>query len=203
MHWASCICQRLLQNVVMPPRKIEKSDRTRGAIERAARRLFAEHGYERTTIRQIASEAGFDASLVIRYFGSKDGLFATVAEPDLRLPDLTAVKPQKIGEVLVGHFLDVWEGGSGMPVLLRSAASNEAAAERLKQMFARQVGPAVAKAGSPGKAPIRAGLIASQLLGLAMTRYILRLPPVVAMDREFLVREVGATIQRYIDLDGA
>jgi len=187
----------------MPPRKIEKSDRTRASIEQAARRLFAEQGYERTTVREIAGEAGIDASLIIRYFGSKDGLFATVAEPDLQLPDLAAVDPEHMGEVLVGHFLDVWEGASGMPVLLRSAASNEAAAEKLQQMFARQVGPAVASAGSPEMAPMRAGLIASQLLGLAMTRYILRLPPVVAMDREFVVREVGATIQRYIALGGA
>ena len=187
----------------MPPRKIEKSDRTRASIEQAARRLFAEQGYERTTVREIAGEAGIDASLIIRYFGSKDGLFATVAEPDLHLPDLAAVDPKHMGEVLVGHFLDVWEGASGMPVLLRSAASNEAAAEKLQQMFARQVGPAVASAGSPEMAPMRAGLIASQLLGLAMTRYILRLPPVVAMDREFVVREVGATIQRYIALGGA
>lgn len=187
----------------MPPRKIEKSDRTRAAIERAAQRLFAEQGYERTTIREIAGEAGIDASLVIRYFGSKDGLFATVAEPDLHLPDLSEVDSNTIGEVLVSHFLDVWEGASGMPVLLRSAASNEGAAKKLQQMFARQVGPAVALAGSPEKAPMRAGLIATQLLGLAMTRYILRLPPVVAMEREFVVREVGATIQRYITLGEA
>ena len=187
----------------MPPRKIEKSDRTRAAIEQAARRLFAERGYERTTVREIAAEAGIDASLIIRYFGSKDGLFATVAEPDLHLPDLAGVDPNVMGVVLVSHFLDVWEGASGMPVLLRSAASNEAAAEKLKQMFARQVGPAVASAGSPEMAPKQAGLIASQLLGLAMARYILRLPPVVAMDREFVVREVGATIQRYIALGSA
>jgi AcrR family transcriptional regulator len=188
---------------LMPPRKIEKSDRTRAAIEQAGRRLFAEQGYERTTVREIAREAGIDASLVIRYFGSKDGLFATVAEPDLHLPNLAEVDPVKIGEVLVSHFMDVWEGPSGMPVLLRSAASNEAAADRLKQMFARQVGPAVASAGSPELASRRAGLIASQLLGLAMTRYILRLPPVVAMERDFVVREVGATIQRYITLGNA
>ena len=184
----------------MPPRKIEKSDRTRAAIEEAARRLFAQHGFERTTIREIAAEAGINPGLVIRYFGSKDELFSLVAEPDLRLPDLSGMNPKKIGEALVGHFLDLWEGGSGMAVLLRSAASNEAAADRIKQIFARQVFPVIASAGAPEKAPQRAGLVASQLLGLAMTRYILKLPPLVAMDRDFIVREVGKTVQRYIDL---
>jgi AcrR family transcriptional regulator len=185
----------------MPPRTIEKSGRTRAAIEEAARALFAEQGYERTTIREIASAAGIDPALVIRYFGSKDELFSTVAEPDLQLPDLTNVDPAEIGERLVGHFLTLWEGGSGMPILLRSAASNAAAAAKLQQIFAAQVFPVIAAVGLPRTAANRAGLVASQLLGLAMTRYILRLPQVVAMDRDYVVREVGETIQRYVNLD--
>ena len=185
---------------VMPPRKIEKSERTRAAIEQAARSLFAQQGYERTTIREIAAAAEIDPALVIRYFGSKDELFSTVAEPDLRLPDLTGVDPKKIGEALVQHFLKMWEGGSGMPVLLRSASSNEAAAKQLQQIFARQVFPVIAAAGPPATAIQRAGLVASQLLGLALTRYILKLPPVVAMDPSMIVREVGKTVQRYVEL---
>lgn len=184
----------------MPRGITAKSQRTRAAIEAAARRLFALQGYERTTVREIAAAAEIDPALVIRYFGSKDELFSTVAEPDLRLPDLGQVAARRIGETLVGHFLDLWEGGSGMPVLLRSAASNEAAAARLKQIFASQVFPAIAAAGPSETAPQRAGLVATQLLGLAMTRYILKLPPVVAMDRDTIVREVGATIQRYATL---
>lgn len=185
----------------MPKGKTAKSERTRAAIEVAARRLFALQGYERTTVREIAAAAEIDPALVIRYFGSKDELFSAVAEPNLRLPDLSQVPVKRIGETLVGHFLDLWEGGSGMPVLLRSAASNEAAAERLKLIFASQVFPVIASAGRPETAPQRAGLVGAQLLGLAMTRYILKLPPVVAMERDFIVREVGKTIQRYATLD--
>ena len=187
----------------MPPRKIEKSARTKASIEDAARRLFAEQGYDRTTVREIAAPAEIDPALVIRYFGSKDELFSAAAEPDLHLPDLTTIDAGKIGEALVGHFLDMWEGPSGMPVLLRSAASNESAADRLQQIFVRQVLPAVASAGPPETAGRRAGLVASQLIGLAMTRYILKLPPVVAMDRDFIVREVGKTIQRYSSMEDA
>lgn len=184
----------------MPRGKTAKSERTRTAIEEAARRLFAQQGYDRTTVREIAAVAEIDPALVIRYFGSKDELFGAVAEPDLRLADLGQIPRSQIGETLVGHFLDMWEGGSGMPVLLRSAASNDAAAQRLKQIFATQVFPAIASAGSPETAPNRAGLIATQLIGLAMTRYILKLPPVVAMDRELVIREIGRTVQRYATL---
>ena len=187
----------------MPPRKIEKSDRTRSAIEEAARRLFAQHGYERTTIREIASTAQIDPAMVIRYFGSKDELFSIVAEPDLRLPNLKELDEDRIGETLVSHFLELWEGSSGLPVLLRSAASNEAAAERLKQAMAGQVLPAIAAVGKPETAPHRAGLVASQLLGMALTRYVLKLPPVVAMDRNDIIRDVGATIQRYVGVGKA
>jgi AcrR family transcriptional regulator len=177
-----------------------KAIRTRQAIEDAARDLFSANGFERTTVRDIGAQAGIDPAMVIRYFGSKDALFAEVAMPDLRLPDLAGVAPDSVGETLVRHFLLQWEGeeaGGGMPVLLRSAASNEEAAARLREIFRAQVFPAIAAAGPPETAPVRAGLVASQLLGLALTRYILKLPPVVALPLETIVREVGATIQRY------
>ena len=185
----------------MPKGKTVKSERTRAAIRHAARHLFTEHGFDRTTVREIAAAAETDAALVIRYFGSKEGLFSEVAEPDLQLPALAGGACERIGETLVGHFLEIWEGGGGLPVLLRSAASNPAAAERLEAVFAGQVLPMVAATGSPASAPQRAGLIASQLLGLALTRYVLRLPPAVSLSRELIVREVGATIQRYMMLE--
>jgi AcrR family transcriptional regulator len=138
--------------------------------------------------------------MVIRYFGSKEALFARVAMPDLQLPDLSETDASKVGEMMVRHFLDQWESdqaGGGMPILLRSAASNEDAAERLRDIFRTQVFPAIARLGSPETAVLRAGLVASQLLGLAMTRYVLKLPPVVAMSPDFIVRTVGETVQRY------
>lgn len=184
--------------------KTAKSERTRATIKAAARGLFEQQGYERTTIRNIAAVAQIDPALVIRYFGSKENLFAGVVQPDLRLPDLHTVDPAKIGETLVAHFLDLWEGeaaGGGMPVLLRSAASNEAAAAQLRSIFARQVLPMLGSTGDEQGASNRAGLISAQLLGLAMTRYVVKLPPVVAMERDFIIKQVGATIQRYATLD--
>jgi AcrR family transcriptional regulator len=181
-------------------RATPKSLRTRAAIEAAAKELFSINGFERTTMRDIGERAGIDPSMIIRYFGGKDALFAHVATPDLRLPDLSAADPPKIGALLVRHFLEQWEGqpdGGGLPVLLRSAASNEEAAERLREIFRTQVFPAIARAGPPETAPLRAGLVASQLLGLALARYVLRLPPVVAMPIDLIVQTVGETVQRY------
>ena len=177
-----------------------KAIRTRQSIEAAARELFAANGFDRTTVRDIGAKAGIDPAMVIRYFGSKDALFTAVAMPDLHLPDLSGVAHDSIGETLVRHFLAQWEGeegGGGMPVLLRSAASNEEAANRLREIFVTQVFPVIAAAGPPDTAPQRAGLVASQLLGLALTRYVVKVPPVVALPLETIVHEVGATIQRY------
>jgi AcrR family transcriptional regulator len=180
----------------------KKSERTRAAILSTAQRLFAEYGYERTTVRDIAARASIDPAMVIRYFGTKDELFARVARFDLNLPDVGKVDQSRIGETLVRHFLGIWEGErahSGLPVLLRSAASNEFAAAKLRELFESQVMPALERAGSGSGAAHRAGLIASQLLGIALCRYILKLPPVVEMSHDAIINEVGRTIQRYAD----
>jgi AcrR family transcriptional regulator len=186
--------------MTIPRRSTPKSIRTREKIEAAARSLFSIKGFDRTTVREIAAEAGIDPAMIIRYFGSKDALFAHVALPDLRMPDLAEADSRSIGESLVRHFLEQWEGegsGGGLPVLLRSAASNPGAAERLRDLFRAQVFPAIARVGPPETAATRAGLVSSQLLGLAMTRYVLGLPPVVAMPRDMIVRVIGETVQRY------
>lgn len=174
-----------------------RSDATRAAILRAARERFAAEGYDRATIRAIAADARIDPSMVMRYYGSKEGLFAAAAEFDLRLPDLADVPPSQLGEVLVRHFLDRWESDETMAALLRTAATNPGAAERIRAIFAEQVAPAVARAASEDL-PRRAGLFASQMLGLALTRYVLRLPPMVEMDRADLVAWVAPTVQRYL-----
>lgn len=178
----------------------KKSDQTRAAILAAAEHLFARQGYERTTVRDVAERAQIDPALVIRYFGSKDGLFAQAARIELELPAPGALEPTQIGRALLEHFLEVWEGATrarGMAVLLRSAASNEVAAAKMRQAFQAQVMPFVAALGDAASAPRRAGLVSTQLLGLAMCRYVLALPPVVALTRDELVELVAPTLQRY------
>src|SRR5262245_39065888 len=181
--------------------KTAKSERTRAAILKAAQELFAELGYERTTVRDIAARASIDPAMVMRYFGSKDELFARATAFDLKLPDLTKVKSSQLGKTLIAHFLEVWEGSrstGGLTILLRASTSNEDAAAKMRAIFGGQVMPMLAKVAAPPELPIRAGLVSSHLLGFALCRYVLKLPPVVAMERDQIIRSVGRSLQRYI-----
>lgn len=183
----------------MKPQK--KSERTRDAILAAAEHLFAQKGYERTTVRDVAERAHIDPAMVIRYFGSKDGLFAQAASIRLALPTPTVIDPKQLGRTLMTHFLALWEGPEstqGMAVLLRSAASNELAAGKIREAFMAQVMPFIGTLGDPATAGRRAGLVSTQLLGIAMCRYVLALPPVVALSHDELVAFVGPTLQRYV-----
>jgi AcrR family transcriptional regulator len=177
-----------------------RSDATKAAILMAAREQFAALGYQAATIRAIAAAASIDPAMVMRYFGNQEGLFAAAAEFDLRLPDLGKAAPDSVGTALVEHFLDRWENDETLMALLRTAVTNEAAAARMQSIFATQLAPLIARLrGEPrAAAAARAGLVATQILGLALCRYVLRLPPVVALKRPEIVRRIGATVQSYL-----
>jgi AcrR family transcriptional regulator len=183
------------------PARTTKSERTRAAILQAAQELFAEFGYERTTVRDVAARAVIDPAMVMRYFGSKDELFARATVVDLKLPDLTRITPPQFGDALIRHFLDLWEGPSSsgsLTILLRASASNDDIAAKTRGVFAGQVMPMLAQVTNRAEFAVRAGLISSQLLGLALCRYVLKVPPVVAMTPEQIVKGVGPVLQRYI-----
>jgi AcrR family transcriptional regulator len=179
---------------------MKKSERTREAILASARHLFAREGFERTTVREVAERARIDPAMVIRYFGSKDGLFAEAAAIELELPAPQGLAPDAVGQALIEHFLELWEGRgrrSGMAVLLRSAASNKVAAGKMKAAFSAQVTPFLEALGAREGAARRAALISSQLLGLAMCRYVLELPAATALTHAEIVSAIGPTLQRY------
>jgi len=177
-----------------------RSDATKATILAAAREQFAASGYQGATIRTIAAAAGIDPAMVMRYFGNKEQLFAAAAEIDLRIPDFSDVPRRALGTALVEHFLDRWEGDETLIAMLRTAATNEAVAARLQQLFATQMAPVIAKLGDEPRAATltRAGLIATQMLGLAFCRYVLKLPPVVGLKPAEIVKRVGATVQSYL-----
>ena len=179
------------------------SEDTKAAILAAARERFGAAGFQAATIRAIAADAGIDPSMVMRYFGNKDQLFTAAAEFDLRFPDLTAVDPAQVGRTLVGHFLERWEGDEALVILLRSSATNAEAAQRMQQIFSSQLQPEVATLVPVEESVRRSGLIATQILGLALCRFVLQLPPVVAMSREEIIDWLGPTIQRYLGLPDA
>jgi AcrR family transcriptional regulator len=176
------------------------SQDTKAAILAAARERFATAGFQAATIRAIAADAGIDPSMVMRYFGSKDQLFAAAAEFDLRFPDFAAFDRAEVGRSLVSHFLERWEGDEALVILLRSSATNAAAAQRMQQIFVNQLQPLVATLVPAAESHWRSGLIATQILGLAWCRFVLRLPAVVTMTRAEIVDSVGPTIQRYLGL---
>ncbi|MER5665838.1 TetR/AcrR family transcriptional regulator [Streptomyces mirabilis] len=176
-----------------------RSDTTRTAILTAARERFAADGYERATIRSIAKDARIDPSMVMRYYGSKEGLFAAVLDVDLRLPGPDGLDPHEVGRVLVGHFLDLWEENEVLTVLLRVGVTNPDGAARMQDIFRDQLMPvALRVCPDPEQAPARAALTASQVLGMAMARYVLRFPPAVALPREEVVAWLAPTVQRYL-----
>jgi AcrR family transcriptional regulator len=181
------------------PAKPLRSQPTRDRILAAARRLFGEEGFERTTIRGVAAAAGIHFSMVMRYYGSKEGLFAAAATFDLDMPDLTQVPRTEIGRTLVRHFLDRWETQHGdLPALLRACITHQDGRDLLEQIFRAQVLPVIVPITGPAQAQERAALMSTQMLGLAMTRYVLALPQVTALSHTTLIERVGATLQAYL-----
>jgi AcrR family transcriptional regulator len=140
--------------------------------------------------------------MVIRYFGSKERLFAAAVTFDLQLPPtITQTPKSKLGNALVHHFLERWEGhaaGDELPSLLRAAVTHPEARRRMVHIFEQQLEPFVKRLCSPSKSHECAALIASQMLGIAYTRYVLKLPSVVRLPRKTILRRVGATIQSYL-----
>jgi hypothetical protein len=116
-------------------------------------------------------------------------------------PGTTKVARRHVGTTLVAHFLEIWEGSlsnGSLISLLRAAATNDAAAATVRSIFGGQVVPMLAPVVPPAEVPVRAGLVATQIMGLAVTRYVLKVPPVVAMDRVQIASLLGPTMQRYV-----
>ena len=177
----------------------DRSLPAREAILHAARARFGAEGYDRATVRGIAADAGIDPSMVMRYFGSKRQLFAVAADFDLRLPDLAGTPRTEVGHVLAAHLLARWEDDDALKILLRTAVTDDEAASRMRSIFIEQLTPmTTALTDDPADALPRAGLVASQALGVALTRYVLELPPVVTMTPSELVAWIATTLQRYL-----
>ncbi|MFD7707382.1 TetR family transcriptional regulator [Streptomyces sp. NPDC059785] len=161
-----------------------RSHRTREAILHAARLHFAADGYQRATIRAIAATASIDPSMVMRYYGSKERLFDAALDVDLGLPDLTGTPAETLPQTLITRFLAPWENDThegSLRLLLRSAATNERAADRLRGVLQEQFTHSLTGVLGPDRAAAASGLVAAQLLGVAFARYLLRLQPIAEL----------------------
>lgn len=170
---------------------------TRADILAAARLRFGADGFERTTLRAVAADVGVDPALVIRYFGSKQDLFAAAAEFSVDLPDLRDVAPDDLADALFGRFFAVWEQDTTFVALLRAAMTSPAAADTMRGVFATQVAPALA-AVTPDHAEQRAGLLGAFVIGLATTRYVLTNPAVADLSPDDLIRWARPVVRRLL-----
>jgi AcrR family transcriptional regulator len=178
---------------------------TREAILRAARETFADKGFDAASIRAIAAAAGCDPALVHHYFGSKEQLFlATVqapVDPSQVIPGVVAGGREGAGERLVGTVLRIWDDpvtGTAALALLRSALQHERSARMLREFLTTQVLRKVVAQLAVDDAPVRAGLVATQMMGLIAARYLLRIEPVASSSAQLLAAQVGPTIDRYL-----
>ncbi|MCW2689110.1 MAG: transcriptional regulator [Mycobacterium sp.] len=177
--------------------RVRNAQETRADILAAARGRFGAEGYERTTLRAVAADVGVDAALVIRYFGSKQDLFAAAAEFTIDLPDLTDVDPDDLAEALLPRFFAVWEYDSTFLALLRAAMTSPVAAETMRQVFARQVAPKLS-AITPDHHAQRAGLFGAYIIGLATTRYVLANPAIAEVGHEELTRWTAPVVRQLL-----
>jgi len=178
---------------------------TREALVNAARQVFIEQGYNGATVRAIAARAGVDAAMVNHWFGGKEGLFG---EAVLKLPfnpkdiveRLLAADRDDIGETIVRTFLGVWDttGGGVFTALMRSVTSHEEATVMLKDFFFKHVFMKVISKLAPDNHQFRATLVATQVVGMGMVRYVAKFEPLASTDIDTMAAAVAPTLQRYI-----
>ncbi|WP_130289735.1 TetR family transcriptional regulator [Pseudonocardia sediminis] len=183
---------------------------TRAVLLDAARSEFAERGFEGATVRRIAERAGVDAAMVNHWFGGKESLFTASLDipldPAMIRDEVVPGDPGQLGHRIVHRFLTIWDGADGtgagpLLALLRSVTAHPAAARMLREFVTRAIiGPVVSRA-APDRHAERGSLVASQLVGLAMVRYVVRLEPLASASHDEVATALAPTLQRYLTGD--
>jgi AcrR family transcriptional regulator len=176
------------------------STATREAILAAARERFADQGYDRTRIRDVATDAGVDPALVHYYFATKDGLFVAAMQlpfrPAEKLGPLVAQGVDGLGERMVRTLLGVWDVPEHRAALLTVVRAG--GADAMREFITREIVARVATAAAEPSL-LRANLVASQVMGLIAARYVARLEPLASLPADEVVPLVAPTLQRYLD----
>jgi AcrR family transcriptional regulator len=185
-------------------RRPHGSPDARQAVLDAALELFAERGFERTTMRAVGTRAGVDPALIYHYFGDKDGLLAAALEPPADLAGMLAGigdDPGRAGEEIIRRAVSLWENPGlreRMIAILRTGLSNDHAARLLRDMLSSWLLAAVGGVMAGDQRELRAALIGSHLGGLMLARHVLQVPGAAAATQEELVQAVGPAVQRYL-----
>ncbi|WP_426976730.1 TetR family transcriptional regulator [Pseudarthrobacter sp. O4] len=179
---------------------------SRSQILASARRLFAEHGFEGTSLRRIAREANVDPAMIHHYFTGKDELFALSvelpADPGLVLAGLDRRDPSQRAEPLLRAVLGLWESPAqpGLVAFLRGTIGSKAKTAMLREVASRAILSRI-MAGVPGPAEevaLRGNLVVTQLVGAMLVRYVIRLEPLASASQDEVVRLLAPTIERYL-----
>lgn len=180
---------------------------TREAILAAARDAFAERGFDRASVRGIATSAGVDPALVYHYFATKEDLFLAVVnaptDPGVFVADAVVGDVDEMGQRLVRTFVRVWGDpklGPALLALVRSGLAHDWSARMLREFVSMQVLRRIMSKldQPPEEARIRSALVASQMLGLGLTRYMLKVEPLASMDDNAVVALIAPAVQRYL-----
>lgn len=156
----------------MEPGQRSKADRTRDAIMSAARRGFQDRGFERTTVRWIAAEAGVDPALVVRYFGSKQALFERALDPVSILPRLEGVRDADLGKVISSYTVEHVRTDQSFQMLLRAAVTNPRAAELLTRALTRQTSPLADRLSANRRHAESVAIVTCALVGFAFCELV-------------------------------
>jgi AcrR family transcriptional regulator len=179
---------------------------TRDKILDAARRRFAEQGYDGATVRGIAADAGVNAALLHHFFGTKQQLFAESmnlpVDPSELVPRILEGPDDEIGERLVRAFLGIWqapEGRAPFLAMIRSATTNDQVATMMRQFLERTVLAKVAEARGVPK--VRVAGVAAQMVGFALLRYVIGVGPLVRASDDEIVAMLAPVAQYYLSAD--
>lgn len=179
-----------------------KGQRTRRQILEAARKVFGDVGYERATIRGIAAAANVDKSSVVKYFGTKRNLFEEAATWTIPIDDVVSDgSPAEAAENLARGMLAAWSAdpNSSMALLLRASMTSEEAADLLRTHVTSHAVGSIAKTIDAPDARLRAALLGAMLMGVASQRYLLRMPDLVDVDTEHLLRLITPALTAVLD----
>lgn len=185
---------------------------TRAAIIAAARSEFAQRGYDGTSLRGVAREAGVDAKLVHHYFDGKTELFAEVlafpVDPSVLIERLMTAPREDLGEALVRVFLSVWDNPVGrqrFAAMFAAAAANEEHARMVREFVGREIFVRLIERLREGVEPddastieLRAALGAAQLIGMGVLRYVVQIPALAQASDDEIVAILGPTLQRHL-----
>ncbi|KZS68551.1 TetR family transcriptional regulator [Mycobacterium kansasii] len=174
----------------------------------AAREEFAEHGWAGTAIRAVARAADVDPALIYHYFGSKEGLLDAATAPPQKWLDSVAATwatpREQLGRQLIRNVLDIWtdaEVGPALRAVVLTAAHEPTAREKLRLIVERGLIGESTLGDDEGERLRRSGLIASQLIGFALLRYVWKIEPIASMPEDEAVAALAPNLQRYVDGD--